>query len=116
LDIGRNDAELQRLGPSLLMRLAAHDYRDRAGSYVSRHFLPSCPGTFTQSALPSPDLGKARVAQSFACVRHRSGMPCGAHHWHAGSKFATSLIRLRLVHYFELKICKYWGERIDRGQ
>jgi hypothetical protein len=73
MDLGKNDAELQRLGPSSLMRLAAHDHRDRG--HVSRHFLPSFPGPFTHSALPSPDLGKARVAQSFACVRHRSGMP-----------------------------------------
>jgi hypothetical protein len=42
--------------------------------YVIRHFLPSCPGSAAQSALPSPDPHKTRVAQYFACVQHRSGM------------------------------------------
>jgi hypothetical protein len=36
----KDDTELKSLGRSLLMRLAAHDHRSRAGSYVCRHFLP----------------------------------------------------------------------------
>jgi hypothetical protein len=114
LDTRRRDTELQLLNPSSLMRLAAHDHRHRAGSCVSRHFLPSSPGTFPQSALPSPDLRKARVAQSFACVRHRSGMARSAHRTHARSKFATSLIRLLFVHYFGVQNLQILGSGMSQ--
>jgi hypothetical protein len=90
VELKEDDTELQGLGPSSLMRLAAHDHRDHAGNYVCRQFLPWCPGTLTQSALPSPDLRKARVAQFFACVRHRSGMLCSARRRYASSKLCYS--------------------------